>query len=241
MRPLKNSFALLLASITIGVSTPAQAVEHHFGIWTAAFMQGKFSENWGWFFENQVRLHHGWDFGQSPDSLETRANRLLVRPAIRWLPRGDNSLQVHFGYGWTPNFSPERMESRLWQQLQLMDGDPVASWQILHRFRMEQRHIEFTQGLSHRARYMGRAMHFFGGSANYGVVLWDELFWNLNTLSGGPAGGFDQNRIFVGPVAQVSPGTRIELGYLNVYYAKGTARQPMMTHTLGTFVFFELP
>lgn len=222
-------------------STFARAMEEDFGAWTGVFAQGKLSENWGWSLENQVRLHSGWEFAAAqPESIEVRANRLLIRPALRWLPRGDSTLQFHLGYGWTPNFSPVRGEHRVWEQVQFQGGQAEDGWAWLQRLRLEQRHIELTRGLHHRARYMAKAQRYFGTSNALGASIWDEIFWNLNTLERGPRSGLDQNRVFAGPVVQVSGQARIEWGYLNVYYAKGSARTAWMSHVLATYLYFEL-
>lgn len=240
-RTLGKAIALIATVCSLSVAR-AEGTEDNFGIWTAVFTQGKFSDRWGWFLENQLRLHEGWEFrGGTPDGFGTRGNRLLLRPAVRWLPRGDGSLQLHLGYGWTPNFSPERGEHRLWQQALLQTGDGRGGWAIQHRLRLEQRHAEFTRGLAHRVRYFLRAHRLTSDTGAYGLALWDELFWNLNTVTAGPQAGFDQNRVFVGPIAQVAPGARLEAGYLNVLYSRGTARARQMSHILGTFLFFDLP
>jgi hypothetical protein len=212
------------------------ASSSNFAAWDAIFLQGKFSSQWGWYFENQLRLNDGWEYGSSsPSSLKTRGNRLILRPALRWMPLGDPSFQVWVGYGWLPNLSPERIENRLWQQLSYQGGkiDEQGAWLV--RARLEQRHIEYTAGISHRFRAMGRLSRLSPRSG-WGAVIWDEVFWNLNAAAGGPASGFDQNRIFLGPVVQLSSGTRLELGYLNNFVAKGSSASSAMTHVLLTSV-----
>jgi hypothetical protein len=217
-------------------------MENHQGVWTGVFLQGKISDHWGWSFENQLRLHRGWDFnGGQPNPLETRANRLLVRPSIRWMPRGDSSLQFALGWGWTPNLSPERDEHRLWEQVLFQGGDANEGIEWQHRFRLEQRHIEFTGGLHHRIRYLGRLTRFLGETKTYGLTAWTEIFWNLNSIARGPKEGLDQTRVFFGPVVKISHSYRLEMGYLNVYYPKGAAKDSLMSHILATNVTLDLP
>ncbi len=220
----------------------AHALQSDFGNWTGIFTQGKFNSHWGWFFESQLRLQEGWEFPSSqPDALQTRANRLLVRPAVRWFPLGNNFLQLSFGYGWTPNLSPERDEHRIWQQAMIQDGDPREAWSWSSRLRLEQRRIEFTEGLAHRVRFQSRIWRYFGEQKNIGPVLWDEAFFNLNTLNRGPKAGLDQNRFFIGPAVAFSPNARLEMGYLNLYYPKGFARDSLMSHLMAVYVLMDLP
>ena len=47
-----------------------------------------------------------------------------------------------------------------------------------------------------------------------------EIFLNINSVSWGPKAGFDQNRIFVGPVYNIDDRQRVEFGYMNNYVNK---------------------
>ncbi len=217
-------------------------MESNHGVWTGLFLQGAVSPSWGWTLENQLRLHEGWaSSGGQPNGLETRANRWLLRPSLRWMPREHPRLQLSIGWGWTPNLSPTRDEHRLWEQAQFQGGDANEGWAWQGRIRLEQRHIEATRGLQHRVRAYGRASRMMGDTKFYGVTAWSELFWNLNAKANGPARGLDQTRIFVGPTAQIAPSARVEMGYLNVYYPRGSARDSLMSHVLGTYMTLDLP
>ena len=144
-------------------------------------------------------------------------------------------MQFHIGYGWLPNLSPERMENRLWEQALFQGGKMEEEWAWLARGRLEQRHIEFTSGVAHRFRGMLRVSRLLSGM-RWGAALWDEVFWNLNSLTKGPAAGFDQNRFFVGPLVQVMPGCRLELGYLSNFVGKGATTPSTLTHIFFTAV-----
>ena len=176
------SFLRLLSILVLIIglfSRPhARADEAAFGSWTAVFLQGKLSDSFGWYFEAQTRLTPAWEFPSStPDSLETRHNRLLIRPALRWFPTADPShFQVAFGYGWTPNLSPERNEHRLWQQA-LLQGKFEGGYSWATRVRLEERQVELTEGIQLRARFWGRLHREF--DSTFGLALWDELFWGL--------------------------------------------------------------
>ena len=86
---------------------------------------------------------------------------------------------------------------------------------ILSRSRLEQRFVRDAGGVAIRAREMLRADFPFGSDHVWGVVLYDELFVNLNTVRRGPEGGFDQNRFFIGLHRKVNNQLSVDFGYQN--------------------------
>lgn len=218
-------------------SSVCPAAESNFATWTAAYFQGKTSAHWGWQGEMQTRLNDGSSAFAVNDPFLTRGNRLLLRLAARWLPHGDGTLQFHLGYGWTPNLSPYRNENRLWQQA-LFQGDGDDWWWI-QRYRFEERWIANTDGVSLRFRHFSRLHRYFTTDKNIGLSLWNEHFWVLNTVGGGPQSGFDQNRVFLGPHFVMSPTTRFEVGYLNLITAQATSRDVLISHLLALNFFVD--
>ena len=146
---------LVIAFLSL-ISQSGEAAESNFASWSASFMQGKFNNNWGWYGEIQTRLNDSSNTVSSLDPFLMRGNRFLIRPALRWLPLENNSLQFHLGYGWTPNLSPWRNENRFWQQvLYQSDGD---RWWWTHRLRIEERWIQDSDAMALRARYFARLL-----------------------------------------------------------------------------------
>ena len=178
----------------------------------------------------QSRLH------ESSQTYSSRSNRLLVRPAVRyWLMP---ELQVWFGYAWTPNFSPFRNENRFWQQLFWIQSiDSQSTHQ--HRLRFEERLIQNTPSVAYRLRYLPRWDRWFTEEKKLGFVVWDEFFWNLNSVTRGPSAGFDQNRFFVGPMIALSADHRLEIGYLNLYLTSSKPQSDVMAHILGMYYFMN--
>ena len=228
-------FLTFFLFISLSLPGSAWALEEHLASWTGAFFQGKFEENWGWYAETQTRLNES----STVSSFLTRGNRFMLRPAIRWLPRGDNSLQYFLGFAWTPHFTPYKNEVRLWQQVLLQnDGD---DWWWAQRLRLEERWIQDTNDVSLRARYFFRIHRYLcPGSKTFGISLWDEVFFHLNSVSRGPSAGFDQIRTFIGPNFQLNPNTRLDTGYLNIYIAQGNASDAEMLHTFVIYAYFNL-
>jgi len=48
---------------------------------------------------------------------------------------------------------------------------------------------------------------------SWSFVTFDEIFVNLNGVSGGPEGGFDQNRFFIGFNKEFMKQFNVDLGY----------------------------
>jgi hypothetical protein len=233
-----NQFlTLIVIFIFLGLNR-SHATDSNFTGWLGAYFQGKFSNQFGWYFEDQIRLNSGVNYPSNTlNSQESRGNRLIIRPAIRWLPTEESSFQVFLGYGWTPNFSPDRNENRLWQQA-LYQSDE-ESWLWAQRVRFEQRWVEGTGGTSFRLRYLARLNRYFSQDKILGASIWDEVFWNFNSVSMGPQAGFDQNRVFLGPHIRLNSQTRFEFGYMNIFTSQGLAATSFVNHAFVTYVYID--
>ena len=242
MKTSPLTFGLLLLLLPLA-PVPAVATVTNTAAWNALIFQGTVSGRWGLWFEQALRLNDGWNSDpgapdSTPDSLKTRGNRWILRPALTYSPESLPGLVIHLGVAWLPNLSPVRHEERLWEQLSY--AHPLVGLSAAHRLRLEHRHQERTQGLGHRIRYLARIGNpGSAGSAPWGWVFWDELFWNLNTVAGGPRSGFDQNRLFIGPQYQIDPRTRLEAGYLRSDQARGSARDAQLGHVAALFLFVD--
>jgi hypothetical protein len=211
----------------------ALARAQSYGQWSGFFSNIKFSERWGWYQELQTRLQDGYEFGESPDNLRQKNNRLLIRPALVYYL--DSHTQLHFGYGWTPNLSPFRDENRIYQQILWQGRFSNYDWQLRPRF--EQRWIENTHETAYRARFFVRISELWPSSK--GWVLWDELFWNLNDVAKGPQEGFDQNRFFVGAQFKLENSFRIEPGYMYIFINGSEVSTSLDLHLLTVFAFMN--
>ena len=136
----------------------------------------------------------------------------IVRPAVGWA-LGEHTT-VWMGYAWVPTVFDEAEttnEHRIWQQAIVM-GSPVEGLSLSFRPRLEERFLA-DEDLGLRLRLFGRAGLRLG--EGWGLVVWDELFVQLNEPGWTAPQGLDQNRLFIGPMVQPTPGVRVEVGYLN--------------------------
>lgn len=235
MRSASRLAFLAFSLLPIGAS---HAADDGFGNWAGLFAQGTFNPNWGWYAEAQTRLNEGYQSGEPANARQLRNNRQMYRPAVRYLPYGNGSLQLHLGYAWTPNQSPSRDESRIYQQALWQDDGDDFWWAL--RGRLEQRWIENASGASHRVRLFGRAQKYLASSKSFGIALTGEAFWGLNSVDGGPKEGFDQTRIFIGPHFKLNAQTRFEFGYLNNYLDKGRDAVDVVNHMFLVYTYLEM-
>jgi hypothetical protein len=187
---------LIAATIAATASTPkaARADEEVSQLWGAIFAQGKIAGRLRGWAEIQGRTVDG----------VSHFERAIVRPAIGYgLGAG---FVAWAGWAWTPAYHPRFVdEHRLWQQLtHQMEQREVT---LLNRFRLEERFIDGVDSPSFRVRWLARFVHRPKAWHGFGVVVWDEIFFHLNSPAGGPKAGVDQNRL--GLAAQYAPSKAI--------------------------------
>lgn len=139
-------------------------------------------------------------------------DQLLLRPAIGY--QISPSFSIWQGYAWVTNYEPRfRDEHRLYQQLSYRRS--FTRFRISSRTRFEERFIRNARGTALRAREMVRGDIPFGPNKHWALVIYDEVFINLNTIRSGPESGFDQNRFFVGINRKLNDSVRVDFGYQN--------------------------
>ncbi len=221
----------LLSLLMISSGTAHAATTQSFTSWTGVFAQGWITEKWGWFAESQSRI--------AEDTALARTNRLLLRAAARY--RASEHLQLFAGYGWTPNLAPFGNENRFWQQALYSEdfGIGVLQGTWLARFRQEQRFIQNNPLMAHRSRLLLRATFRAWENETIRIAFWDEYFMTLNRA---PQGGFDQNRIFIGPSFKLG-SVAIEPGYMNVF-TRSTREATVpngLNQVFAVYIFVDFP
>jgi hypothetical protein len=216
--PFPFASALLMVLSFVGFALPAHALRHDLQLWTGFYFQGPTDSATNLYVEVQPR------FGSNVGRLST----ILVRSALVYHVNAHSTLWA--GHGWTPSFDHGfKDEQRLWQQYQYTDNWRGHSWAV--RFRLEERFIQ-ALSLAWRLRVMGRFSHPISGP-DFEALVWDELFWNINSVASGPSGGFDRNRVFVGVNWEYHPKMSLELGYMNQIAA--TVPEGAMAHNITVY------
>jgi len=71
---------------------------------------------------------------------------------------------------------------------------------------------------------------------HWGVVLWNEFLFGINSNEAGGR-GLQQNRLFLGVSLPLQEGMRIEPGYINVIQKYPTDE---VFHVLGAYLFWNV-
>ncbi|MCP9450672.1 MAG: DUF2490 domain-containing protein [Nitrospira sp.] len=150
----------------------------------------------------------------------TNLDQLLLRPAIGY--QLTEHVSIWQGYAWVGNYNQPAgprffEENRIYQQVNYLHK--FSHLKFLSRTRLEERWIEHADGTAVRFRQMFRADVPIPQAPTWAVVMYDEVFVNLNTVgtvtSKGPEAGLDQNRFFLGINKTFNQHVNVDLGYQN--------------------------
>jgi hypothetical protein len=224
---------LLTATLTVGLpwgaAAEAKGVSHEPQWWHLATATGRVDGPWLYYLEAQPRVG-------------LRDSRAILRSAFGYSPLKNLSLWV--GYAWIPvaayDAEPHLRlnESRLYQQLSYEHG--FGPLRLSDRLRLEQRFLAAApSGVAWRIRNQVRGAWGLGSERRTSLILWDEIFFDLNTVPGGPQTGFDQNRAFAGVGFKLTDHFTLEVGYLNVITRRPAADTHLMLHVLSTSTNFS--
>jgi hypothetical protein len=221
----RNVERAVLLGLVIGVAIPAAAqngVESR--IWTAVSLQGRVSSDspWRWSADSLVRTRDG------AGTMDVAGEWVMVtRDLTRRSVAGA-------GYAYMAGF-PENgtiREHRIVQQYTWSAGN---WWRASLRSRLEERFAVQRGALPVRMRQQIRVTWPLAAKGTLRGVVSEEVLVKVNTTALGRR-GLDSNRLFVGVGRIVSPRTRIEVGYLNLYTrvpTNGKQRSHVMSAALA--------
>lgn len=207
------TWSLLIVGEAFAQST--STFNQDFRLWSPVFLTVKLPSSFLAYMEVNPRFADLDDAGH--------IDQLLLRPAIGY--QLTEKVSIWQGYAWVGNFnqkhtppqSPFFEENRIYQQINYAHKFPALN--TLSRARLEERWIEGAAGTAVRLRLMLRGLYPLPIAPEWGVVSYDEVFINLNTVdqvqSRGPAAGFDQNRFFIGINRTFSKYFNMDFGYQN--------------------------
>lgn len=194
---------LFLAFLFIsGTMMAQQPGEDEFGIWYMYFGTNKVAERWSIHTEAQFRYFEtSSNFNQL--LLRTGANYHINKNAIATLGYGfietDGTFQDVSG-------EQNSKENRIFQQFILKN----KVWELgfEHRYRLEQRFIDFGDrtDTQHRARY--RLQLTLPLTDTFFLNFYDEIFINLQDNL------FGQNRLYFAGGVHITENSSLQLGYL---------------------------
>lgn len=198
---IKKVLPLFLLFISM-VSNAQQPGEDEWGAWYMYFGTNKVSEKFSIHTEAQARYYEA----------TSNFNQLLLRTGLNY--HIDPNAIATFGYGYidTDNSFAEipgevnSIEHRIFEQFILKN----KVWEFLfeHRYRLEQRFLDFGDATDtqHRARY--RLQMTLPLTNTFYLNFYDELFINLQDDL------FGQNRLYAAVGVNVTENSSVQLGYL---------------------------
>lgn len=202
---MKKTFLLLALFFTI--SNFAQEIgDDEFGSWYMYFGTNKVSEKLSIHTEAQFRYYEQAD----------NFNQLLLRTGLNYHINPNAIATIGYGYISTDNtfeeFSDETRikENRIFEQFILKNK--VGQFKFEHRYRIEQRFIDFGNrtDTQHRARY--RLQITLPLTDIFFLNFYDEIFLNLQDSV------YGQNRLYGALGVNVTDNLSIQAGYLKNHF-----------------------
>lgn len=205
--------------MSFAVHANGEGSEELFGQWTQFAINGNYGKGskWIWYGDVSVRSsqthkdkngNQDYDVGAIPTHWST---------GYQFDPM--NSLQLGYVYQYSqqPYAKKSTNENRIYEQYQnVLDFKEIGK--VQNRTRFEQRWVTYSDEMGMRLRHQFK--YTYPINKDWGFVAAEELFLNINTVGWGPKAGFDQNRIFIGPVYNIDDRQKIEFGYMNNYVNK---------------------
>ena len=198
--------SILIALLISGISVAQNTGEEEWGAWYMYFGTNKVSEKLSIHSEAQFRFYE----------TTSNFNQLLLRTGLNYHINPDAIVTLGYGYistdGTFEEFPNEinSKENRIFQQLILKNK--VGEFHFEHRYRLEQRFIDFgeTSDTQHRARY--RLQVTLPLTDTFFVNVYDEVFLNLQDQV------FGQNRLYMALGVHITDNSSLQLGYLKNHF-----------------------
>ncbi len=146
---------------------------------------------------------------------------------------------IWVGYTWVPTQSlgkPFVSEQELWPGFRYVLPTEYGTW--MFRTLLESDFIHGTD-VRLRPRQTVRFTHPFDFEPRLSLIVWDELFFRVNSTQYGGQAGYDQNRAFAGVGWTFNPSFTVELGYLNQDVDDAKHVNNTMHHIIQTSFFIS--
>lgn len=202
--------------------------ENDLGLWTAINISAPITEKIQSRFQISPRwLDNATDF-----------NQFILHGLLGY--KFNKHFSFYQGYAWSTLYIPRfRREQRPYQEF--IFSHDVKKISLDHRFRFEERFLQDIEGVTLRARYKLKGTYPLDKKEKWSLVLFDEIFVNLNSHADGPQAGIDQNRIYAGINRKFNKNISTDLGYqLQQLHIAGPERE-RLNHFIFFYLNFDLP
>jgi hypothetical protein len=202
-----KKLVLFLCLFAVSYANAQNNGEDDWGAWYMYFGTNKIADKFSVHTEAQFRFY------------ETTGNfnQLLLRTGLNYHISPDAIVTLGYGYintdGTFEEFSDEinSKENRIFQQLILKNK--VGEFLFEHRYRLEQRFLDFGEetDTQHRARY--RLQLTLPLTDIFFINLYDEVFLNLQDQV------FGQNRLYAALGLHITENSSVQIGYLKNHFS----------------------
>ena len=189
----------------LGSATPALAQNHDVQQWTLLVAQGRIADDIVVQAEVQPRLTND----------ARRLGQFQLSPSIGY--QVSKKTTVFAGYMFVhtdPVDRPATDENRIYQHVIYPVGK-IGGVSLTARTRLEERMVVGAESLAIRFRQQLRGQVPLKGQSSLKLVVWSEVFYNLNDADWGPRAGFDRWRNLIGVDIPIAQGLMIEPAYLD--------------------------
>jgi hypothetical protein len=198
------------------------------GLWTAVNVRLPITEK----FQSRFQFSPRW-LDNSTDF-----NQFILHALLGY--KFNEHLSFYQGYAWSTLYIPNfRREQRPYQELIISHDVNKISFE--HRFRFEERFLQSIEGISLRGRYRLKGIYPLDKNEKWSLVLFDELFLNLNSHFDGPQAGIDQNRVYAGINHKFNENISADLGYQLQQLKKSSFQSNRLNHFIFFYLNFDLP
>jgi hypothetical protein len=233
---LPSLFSFLVFLILLGSPGPsvnADELMEDSQVWAGILSTGTLKplgDKWHFWLEGQGR------FGNDVTTL----SQGFIRPGVGYAL--SEHVSIWFGYAHiftdTPFARTSFDEERVWQQL--IWSQPLGAGSFTSRGRLEQRFLDTLSDTGWRYRQFFKIAYPIRSLPGVSAVAFDEVFVNLNDVSGGAQAGFDQNRAFAGLGYAFTKRVKTEVGYLHQFIDR-PVNPNRVTNALAINLFLNFP
>lgn len=208
-------FFLLFVSITIVHAK----TDNQDGFWFGTFAKKKLYKDFDYWIEAQPRynLSHG------------EMAQILYRTGLLHSLWQKTSLGYLYGYIQGGNNKEHRLTLQTTTRYQAQ-----KTFKLSHRTRLEGRFFEDNENDSVRFRFLIRADQV--DFKDYGLIVWNEFFWDLTDEDASKGEVVERNRFFIGFKKLLLENSRLEIGYMNQFVPRES--QDISEHILTLYLFF---
>lgn len=204
---------IILSFLFLIISLNVFAVENKSKFWFGTFANNELSQRFSFWIETQLR--YGLDEGQT--------SQFLYRTGL--LQKKSDDLAYGYLYGF---ITANGVNEHRYTFQHALKYNALVS----HRARLEYRTFEKIEDSTWRFRYLLRYAQ--NNKSKMGIVVWDELFLNLqkDDLSGNTF--VERNRLFIG-LSKKHHNAKMEFGYLNQFVPRDNL--DVSEHVLVLYIF----